>query len=84
MTAAWRKLHNETRQHLYSGDEIKEDGMVRSLGRPRRRWEDNTKMHRVKIMLDGVDLIYLGHDKAGSCEHGNERPGSIKGADFLD
>jgi hypothetical protein len=38
---------------------------VRTLRRPRRRWKDNTKMHRVKIMLDGVDLIYLGHDKAG-------------------
>jgi len=34
----------------------------RSLGRPRRRWEDNIKMDLQVMGLRGVDWINLAHD----------------------
>jgi hypothetical protein len=46
----------------------------RSLGRPRRRWEENIKMDLRKIGWDGMDWIDLAQDR----EHGNEPSGSIK------
>jgi hypothetical protein len=35
----------------------------RSLGRPRRRWEDNIKMDIRKIVFGDVDLINLAQDR---------------------
>jgi hypothetical protein len=58
----------------------------RRLGRRRRRWEDNIKMD-VKginvIAWTGVKWIKMDA-VAGSCEHGDEPSGSIKGREFLD
>jgi hypothetical protein len=35
----------------------------RSLGRPRRRWEDNIKMDPREIGIDGVNWIQLAQDR---------------------
>jgi hypothetical protein len=35
----------------------------RSLGRPRRRWEDGIRMDLREIGLGGVDLIELAQDR---------------------
>jgi hypothetical protein len=52
----------------------------RSLGRPRRRWEDNIKMDLREIGIDGMKWIQLAQKSptASFCEHGNEPSGSIK------
>jgi hypothetical protein len=36
-----------------------------SLGRPRRRWEDNIKMNLQEIGCGGMDWIELAQDKDG-------------------
>jgi hypothetical protein len=38
-------------------------GRDRPLGRPRRRWEDNTRMDRREIRLKVVDWIRLAQDR---------------------
>ena len=35
----------------------------RPLGRPRRRWEDNTKMDLQEVRYGGVDWIELAQDR---------------------
>jgi hypothetical protein len=35
----------------------------RSLGRPRRRWEDNTRMDLRRMGLEGVDWMHLAQDR---------------------
>jgi hypothetical protein len=52
----------------------------RPQGRPRRRWENNIRMDLRDIGWGGMEWIDLAQDRAmeGSCEHGNEPPGSIK------
>jgi hypothetical protein len=35
----------------------------RPLGRPRYRWEDNIKMDLMEIRWEGMDWIYLAHDR---------------------
>ena len=35
----------------------------RSLGRPRRRWEDNIKMHLQEMGCGGMDWIELAQDR---------------------
>jgi len=35
----------------------------RSLGRPRRRWDDNIKMDLREIGIDGADWIQLAQDR---------------------
>jgi hypothetical protein len=35
----------------------------RALGRPRHRWEDNTKMDLKEIEWKGVDWIFLAYDR---------------------
>jgi hypothetical protein len=35
----------------------------RPLGRPRRRWVDNTKMDLIEIGWDGVDWIDMAQDR---------------------
>ena len=37
----------------------------RALGRPRRRWEDNTKMVQMRVECGGMDLIDLAQDRDG-------------------
>jgi hypothetical protein len=35
----------------------------RPMGRPRRRWEDKTKMHLREIRIDGANWIRLAQDR---------------------
>jgi hypothetical protein len=35
----------------------------RPFGRPRSRWEDNIKMDRREIWLEGVNWIHLAQDR---------------------
>jgi hypothetical protein len=35
----------------------------RPLGRPRRRWKDNTRINIREIRWEGVDWIYLDQDR---------------------
>jgi len=37
----------------------------RPLGRPRHRWQDNTKMDLQGVGCRGVDWIELAHDRDG-------------------
>jgi hypothetical protein len=53
----------------------------RQLGRPRRRWEDNIKIDLKEKGFWGCELNSSCSGRgpvAGSCEHGNDPPGSIK------
>jgi hypothetical protein len=53
----------------------------RTLGRPRRRWENNIKLDLKEIGIDGVNWIQLAHigsSGGGFCVHGNEPSGTIK------
>jgi hypothetical protein len=66
---------------------IGESEVKRPLGRPRCRWENNIRLDIRKIVLKGVDLIPLAHDRDQWCasfEQGNEPSGSIKSGEFLD
>jgi hypothetical protein len=60
----------------------------RPLGRHRRRWEDNIRMNLMEKVLVGrcgLDASGSGQKSvAGSCEHGSEPSGYIKGREFLD
>jgi hypothetical protein len=58
----------------------------RPLGRPRRRWEDNIKMHFQEVGGCCGDWMERAQDKgqvAGTCEYGNELSGSINAGNFL-
>jgi hypothetical protein len=56
----------------------------RPLGRSRHRWEDNIRLDLREIGC-GQDASGSGQGSvAGSCEHGIESLGSIKGGEFLD
>ena len=46
----------------------------KTLGRHRRRWENNIKMDFQKVRCGGM----------GTCESGDETSGSIKCGEFLD
>jgi hypothetical protein len=48
----------------------------RPLGRRRRRWVDNIKMDLREVGWDGRDWIDLA--QVGSCERGDDPPGSMK------
>jgi hypothetical protein len=53
----------------------------RPLGRRRRKWEDNIKIHLREIGIDGAKWIRLAQDRVQwrpFCEHGNEPSDSIK------
>jgi hypothetical protein len=52
----------------------------RPLGRPRCRWENNIKSDLQEVGFSGMDWIELPQKRqvAGTCECGNEPPGSIK------
>jgi hypothetical protein len=53
----------------------------RSVGKPRRRWEDNIRMDLQEVGCGGMN--WIGH-VASNCECGNEPSGSIKRGEFLD
>jgi hypothetical protein len=56
------------------------------LGRARNKWEINIRWipERWSVRM-WTTLIWLRQGKVvGSCEHGNEHLGSIKGKKFLD
>ena len=57
----------------------------RPLGRPKRRWEDNIKMHLQRWEVgNGLNESGLGYGQvAGTCECFNEPSGSIKCGGFL-
>jgi hypothetical protein len=57
---------------------------MRTCGRPKRKWEANIKMNLKEIECEDVDWIYLAQDISGggSCEHGNELPGTINACNF--
>jgi hypothetical protein len=57
----------------------------RRLGRPRQKWEDNTKTDFQKVGKGRMALIDLALDRldACSCECGNELSGFIKLGNFL-
>ena len=60
---------------------------MRPFGRPRRRWEDNIKMHLLDVGLGGHRLNRSGSkygQVAGSCECGDEPSGSIKCGKFIE
>jgi hypothetical protein len=49
--------------------------------------EDNIRMDHRVIGWGGVDWMHLAQEwelVVGSCEHGNEYSGCIKGGEFLD
>jgi hypothetical protein len=57
----------------------------RSLGRPRRRWEDNIKMDLREVAWGrhGLDQSASGWGQAaGCCEYGDEPSGSIECGEF--
>jgi hypothetical protein len=57
----------------------------RPLGRPRLKWEDKIRMDlkRNRVGWCGVDPYGSGYGPVvGSCEHGNEPLGPIKGREF--
>jgi hypothetical protein len=60
---------------------VKPEGK-RPLGRPRRRWEDNTRLDFRQIGWGGMDWIDLALE--GSHEHSNEPSGSIKCWEILE
>jgi hypothetical protein len=55
----------------------------RLLGTPRHGYEDDIKMI-LKKLVGKVSTGLIWGLVAGSCEHGNEPSGSIKGGGFLD
>jgi hypothetical protein len=38
--------------------------MEKTIGRPRRKWEDNIKMHLKEIWCEDVESIQLARNKA--------------------
>jgi hypothetical protein len=58
----------------------------RPLRRPRRRREDNIRMHPGEIVREVVDWMHLAQERplTGSRKNGNEISGFIKCRKFLD
>jgi hypothetical protein len=62
----------------------------RPLIKPRRRWEDNMRMHLREIGWEGVDWMNLAHDgdqwreHEHDNEHYNETLGLVKCGELLD
>jgi hypothetical protein len=52
----------------------------RTLGRPRRRWEDNIITDLQEVGCEGREWIGLAQDR----ESGGQPPDSIRCGDFLD
>jgi hypothetical protein len=76
VTGGWRKLYTEELHNLYSSPSIirtikgnayrilvgKPEGK-RPLGRQRRRWVVNIKMHLTEIGWDGMNWIDVAQDR---------------------
>jgi len=80
MTLAGHVARMGERRNVYSVLVGKPEGK-RSLGRPRSSWENNIKIDLQEVRCGGMDWIELAQDVsqvAGTCECGNESPGSIK------
>jgi hypothetical protein len=61
------------------------ESLKRPLGGHRRIWEDIIGLTGSRVGTCGLDASGSGQGSAvGSCEHGNELSGSIKGREFLD
>jgi hypothetical protein len=57
----------------------------RPLGRPRRKWRENIKMHFKVECQCGLDLCDSGQGSvAGSCKRGNKPYVSIRSGEFLE
>ena len=56
----------------------------RSLGRHRRRWEDNINMDLHEVGCGGMEWIQLAQDRDKWRALVNEPSGSIKCGEFLD
>jgi hypothetical protein len=57
----------------------------RPLGRPRRRWKDNTTMDLKEIVWEDVEWMHLAEDRGQwrVVESDTEPFGSINGGEFL-
>ena len=55
----------------------------RSIGRPKRRWEDTIKMDLQEVGW-GIEWIWLMIRTGGGFVQGNEVPHSIKSGEFLE
>ena len=58
----------------------------RTLGKPRRRWEDNIKMDLQEVGGGHGDWMELAQDRgqlAGTCGYGEGISGSINAGNFL-
>jgi hypothetical protein len=64
---AWHVARMGQERNEYGVFVAKPEGK-RPLGIPRRRWEENIKIHLTEIGRGGTDWFHL----AGSCELGNE------------
>ena len=62
----------------------KPEGSRRPPGRPRRRWDDSTKIDFREVIRGdrgGHELDWSGREEehvAGCCQYGNEPPGSVQ------
>jgi hypothetical protein len=60
--------------------------IIRPLGRPRRRWEDNIKMDLQEVgggRGDWIELVQHKGQLAGNCGYGEELSSSINAGNFL-
>jgi hypothetical protein len=57
----------------------------RTLGRPRRRRENNIKVYLQEVVWGGMNWIAVARNRqvAGICECGNEISGSINAGNFM-
>jgi len=62
MRWAWHVARMGGRRGVYGVLVGKREGK-RPLGRPRRRWEDNTKMDLKKVGCGGIDWIEMAQDR---------------------
>jgi hypothetical protein len=68
---------NGEKRNAYTLLVVKPEGK-RPLGRPRRRWVDNTRMDLGEVGWGDVEWIGLAQDRNSSCEFGIEPSGSMK------
>jgi hypothetical protein len=71
---------------FYQSSTANFDAVLETARKTRRRWKDDIKIDLTETGLGcGLDSSGSGYEQvAGSCEHGDEPSGSIKGREFLD